>query len=146
MSIKNIGNLGEADITLDNDCIIVWHNNIGKSTITKILFSVIKAVNIGDKLYEDFKNTLVNLTEQEQGLEIRKIKEKYNLWEYPNTSIFIKKLRHQLYLRYISNYLRSTLGNNYLGYGQDKGGFTFKHKEFKLDVSIINKGIIQLDY
>lgn len=146
LKIKNIGNLGEADITIDNGCVIAGHNNIGKSTITKIIYSIIKAINFGDKLYEDFFNKVANLTEQEKELEVNKFEQKYNLGETYPTILFIEKLRHKLYLKYIVKYLYSTLGENYLRYGQESGGFIFNHREFELNIKLTSKGAIELNY
>lgn len=75
-----------------------------------------------------------------------KFTNKYNLGVYSKTNIFVEELRHQLYSKNIYNYLNSTLGSSYLRYGQDDGGFTFKHKEFELNVRLKNKGILKLEY
>lgn len=144
--IENIGNLKKAHITIDKNFVIAGHNNIGKSTITKILFSIIKGVNLGNKIYEEFINKVDNITNEEMDLEIKNFTAKYNIPHLGSSSIFTQKLKHQLYLKYVCNYLISTLGMNHLRYGQNEGGFTFKHKKFELKVILINKGIIQLEY
>jgi predicted ATPase len=146
LMIKNIGNLAEADITIDKNCVIAGHNNIGKSTITKILFSIIKGINFGNKIYEDFINKIKNHNKEEQKLEIIKLIQKYNLYPYDKSIIFIKKLKHGLYLKYIYKYLNSTLGRNIIRFGKDEGNFTFKHNNFELMVAFVNKGIVQLEY
>lgn len=136
--INNIGNLGKAHITIDNKCVIAGHNNIGKSTITKILFSIIKGVNFGNKVYKDFMDKVENLNEEEQRLEITKLKQKYNLPPLGDLTIFIKQLKHDLYLNYVSKYLYSTLGTNIIRFDKDMGDITFKCNEFELNIYFIN--------
>ena len=144
--INNIGNLGKADITIDNNCVIAGHNNIGKSTITKILFSIIKGVTLGDKIYEDFMNKIENLNEEEQILEIRKLQQKHTLLRFYNLKIFIVQLKHDLYLNYVTKYLHSTLGMSIIRFYENVGYITFKCNEFELTIDFINKGIVQLKY
>ena len=59
LTIENIGKLKHTDIVIDDNCVIAGHNNIGKSTNTKIIFSIIKAINLGDKIYEDFVDKIL---------------------------------------------------------------------------------------
>jgi predicted ATPase len=55
INIKNIGNLPKAKIILDGLTIIAGENDTGKSTIGKIIFSIINAHN------SKSMNTMVNL-------------------------------------------------------------------------------------
>ena len=117
--INNIGNLKYADITIDDNCVIAGHNNIGKSTITKILYSIIKTEAMYEKLSEEIKNNIEGLSDKEQLLEIKKFENKYaiNFRDY-NLKTFISNLRVNLYETYIPRYLNSTLGKNIKRFSQ----------------------------
>lgn len=145
LQIKNIGNLGEANINIDNNCVIAGHNNIGKSTITKILFSIIKSINKSNEIYEGFINK-INDNNSEKQLQIIKLIKQYDLKPYDKSTIFIEELKHQLYSKYIHKYLNSTLGRHILRFGENEGYFIFEHKNFKLKYNLINEGISQLEY
>lgn len=134
--INNIGNLKYADITIDDNCVIAGHNNIGKSTITKILYSIIKTEAMYEKLSEEIKNNIEGLSDKEQLLEIKKFQNKYaiNFRDY-NLKTFISNLRWNLYETYISRYLNSTLGKNIKRFSQKECSFIFMHKDFTLNYS-----------
>lgn len=135
--IKNIGNLKRADISIDSNCVIAGHNNIGKSTITKILYSIIKGITLGDKIYTEFLNSTQILNENEKKLEIMKFSKKYNLHVSNN---FIKDLQNNLYNKYLFKYLSSTLGKNILRFGEMEGRILFRHKDFLLECIFLNDG------
>lgn len=68
--IKNIGNINNADITINDNCVIAGHNNIGKSTITKILYSIVRCVTNSDKIYNDFMSKIEGISDDEKVLEL----------------------------------------------------------------------------
>src|SRR5690554_7886112 len=45
LKLKNIGMLKEAELTLHKLCVIAGENDNGKSTVGKIVFCILKAVN-----------------------------------------------------------------------------------------------------
>ena len=142
LTIKNIGNLKHADIIIDDNCVITGHNNIGKSTITKIIFSIIKAVNLGDKIYDEDKISEYN--DEEKKVQIVKFTKKYNIHFGKDNSI--EDLKHHLIFRYIHRYLNSTLGENILRFGESLGEFTFIYKEFELNVQFNEENKMRVRY
>lgn len=144
LTIKNIGNLKHADIIIDDNCVIAGHNNIGKSTITKIIFSIIKAVNLGDKIYEDFIDKISEYDDNEKKVQIAKFIKKYNIHFGENDSI--EDLKGYLYFRYILRYLNSTLGKNILRFGEALGGFVFSYKEFELNIEFNKENKMRVRY
>lgn len=133
--IENIGNLKRAEITIDDNCIIAGHNNIGKSTITKILYSIIKGVNLADKIYTEFLNNTQSQSLEEKQLEILKFTKKYKL-HVSNSS----NLQNDLYTKYLFKYLSSALGKNILRFGEIEGRIIFSHKDFLLVGIFLNDG------
>lgn len=144
LTIKNIGNLKHADIIIDDNCVIAGHNNIGKSTITKIIFSIIKAVNLGDKIYEDFVDKILEYNDDEKKIQIAKFIKKYNI-NFVDKN-FIEEIKNHLYSRYIQRYLNSTLGENILRFGERAGIFVFTYKDFKLIVRFNEENKMTMSY
>ena len=144
LTIKNIGNLKHADIIIDDNCVIAGHNNIGKSTITKIIFSIIKAVNLGDKIYDDFVDKISEYNDDEKKVQIAKFTKKYNIHFREQNSI--KDLKDHLYSRYIQRYLNSTLGESIVRFGECMGEFRFSHKKFELTVRFNRKNKMTMSY
>ncbi|MEN8218218.1 MAG: AAA family ATPase [Pseudomonadota bacterium] len=62
ITIKHIGRLPKAKIILDGLTVIAGENDTGKSTVGKVLFSIIKADNMAvANQHSQFMNTMVNL-------------------------------------------------------------------------------------
>jgi len=63
ITIKNIGSLPKAKILLEGLTVIAGENDTGKSTIGKLLFSIIKADNMAtaSQTSQQLMNTMVNL-------------------------------------------------------------------------------------
>lgn len=145
LTIKNIGNLKHADIIIDDNCVIAGHNNIGKSTITKIIFSIIKAVNLGDKIYHDFVDKISEYDDDEKrAIQIAKFMKKYNIHFVDQNCI--EELKEPLYFRYIQRYLNSTLGENIVRFGESMGEFRFSYKEFELSVQFNKRNKMTMSY
>ena len=144
LTIENIGNLKEANIFIDDNCVIAGHNNIGKSTITKIIFSIIKAINLGDKIYEDFVDRISHCDDSEKKVEIARFSKKYRI--NVTEENFIENMKYHLYYRYIQRYLNSTLGENILRFGEDLGKFVFTYKDFMLKVQFSSKNKMTMSY
>lgn len=144
LTIKNIGNLKHADIIIYDNCVIAGHNNIGKSTITKIIFSIIKAVNLGDKIYEDFVDKISEYNDEEKKVQIVKFTKKYNIHFGEENSI--NDLKDHLYFKYIQRYLNSTLGESIVRFGERMGEFRFSHKKFELTVRFNRKNRMTMSY
>lgn len=125
--INNIGNLKYADITIDDNCVIAGHNNIGKSTITKILYSIIKTATICEKLEKELKSNIEGLSEKEIEAVLRRFQYKYKLG-IPKEFMEIKD--EYLYLQYINRYLKSTLGDEIVRFSEPMGSFIFTNKEY----------------
>jgi predicted ATPase len=62
ITIKHIGRLPKANIILDGLTVIAGENDTGKSTVGKVLFSIIKADNMAAaNQHCQFMNTMINL-------------------------------------------------------------------------------------
>ncbi|EDN71397.1 ABC transporter ATP-binding protein [Beggiatoa sp. PS] len=62
ITIKNIGLLPKAKIILDGLTVMAGENDTGKSTVGKVIFSIIKAANMATaNQHCQFMNTMVNL-------------------------------------------------------------------------------------
>lgn len=144
LTIENIGNLKYADIVIDDNCVIAGHNNIGKSTITKIIFSIIKAINLGDKIYEDFVDRISHCDDSEKKVEIARFSKKYRI--NVTEENFIENMKYHLYYRYIQRYLNSTLGENILRFGESIGKFVFTYRDFILRVQFDQKNKMTMNY
>ena len=58
--LKNIGMLKEADVKLDGLTVIAGENDTGKSTVGKVIFSIVKAMqNYEDELEENLEKKLI---------------------------------------------------------------------------------------
>ena len=136
--INDIGNIRHADITIDNNCVIAGHNNIGKSTITKILYSIIKTANTCEKLEKELRNNLEGLSKREQELEVKKFKDKYNINSLDKAETFVEMIRGNLYLTYLNRYLTSTLGKNILRFSKWQGSFSLEYNNYSLKYYISN--------
>ena len=143
--INNIGNLKYADITIADNCVIAGHNNIGKSTITKVLYSIIKTATICEKLEKELKTNIEGLSEKEIELEVKKFQYKYSIDTRDNAEKFIKQIREHLYLTYIFRYLNSTLGKNIVRFLQEIGGFIFTNRSYKLEYSYKQNNSADID-
>jgi predicted ATPase len=65
LTIKNIGTIQKADIKLSNLTVIAGENDTGKSTIGKLMFSIIKAISkYEDELGESKRHNIVQKTEK----------------------------------------------------------------------------------
>jgi predicted ATPase len=65
LTIKNIGTIQKADIKLSDLTVIAGENDTGKSTIGKLMFSIIKAISkYEDELGESKRHNIVQKTEK----------------------------------------------------------------------------------
>jgi predicted ATPase len=65
LTIKNIGTIQKADIKLSDLTVIAGENDTGKSTIGKLMFSIIKAISkYEDELGESKRHNIVQKTER----------------------------------------------------------------------------------
>lgn len=53
--INNIGMIEEANLNLSNLTIVAGENDTGKSTIGKILYSLIKGINNSPVVFEEYR-------------------------------------------------------------------------------------------
>lgn len=59
LSIKNIGKIKEADVSISGITVIAGENNTGKSTVGKVLFSLISSMYRLDQIIAEEKNRLL---------------------------------------------------------------------------------------
>ena len=146
LSIKNIGNIGTAEIFIDKSTSIAGHNNIGKSTITKILFSIIKAEKTSREFYLEFINDY-NKTDSIKEKQLLKynFEEEYSLGTVTDLNTFENTLKMRLYKKYLVKYFFSTLGENYLRETTQNGKILFSHNNFSLEFLISKNKPIEIN-
>lgn len=144
--IKNIGNIGNAIISIDKNCSIAGHNNIGKSTITKIIFSIIKAQKKSNELYLNFidKYSKASSFKEKQLLKYN-FEEEYSIGTVIEIKKFEDTLKERLYKKYLVKYLFSTLGEYYLRQGSKKGSIIFSHNTFSLQCLVSDIGPLEIN-
>jgi len=63
--LENIGMLSKADLQVNGISLIAGSNDSGKSTISKIFYSVVKGLNLNKKYFENWKNGIIKDNYQE---------------------------------------------------------------------------------
>jgi predicted ATPase len=87
LKLQNIGIIEEADINIDGITLIAGQNDSGKSTVGKVLYALIRGVNIDENRFNSSKNEFVRnrirdirnllLRTKLSGIEDEKIQEKF---------------------------------------------------------------------
>lgn len=132
LKINNIGNIREADITIDENFVIAGHNNIGKSTITKIIFSIVKGIAKANEMYNELE---LMKEDKSRDIEIEKNKyiRKHNLQLTTLEKDFEYKVKELLYTRWICRYIKALIGVNVRRFGESRGSIEFCCEDFKLE-------------
>ncbi len=94
LDIKNFGIIKSANIKLNGLTVIAGNNDSGKSTVGKLLFSIIKAVNSGGDYTEDEKKKNI----------LKKIKDLYSIISNKSN---IEKLKPKNFYENIRKYIES---------------------------------------
>lgn len=80
LKLENVGMIGHADIRLDGLTIIAGENDTGKSTVGKLMFSLIKAFNRYEQDLNEGKLDKIHKLMQKTYFQLR---EQYNFEKYP---------------------------------------------------------------
>ena len=72
LKLQNIGIIESADINVDGITLIAGQNDSGKSTVGKILYSIIKGFNQDANLFREEKNSMVSFYYQDILKELKK--------------------------------------------------------------------------
>lgn len=72
LKLQNIGIIEEADINIDGITLIAGQNDSGKSTIGKVLYSIIKGFNQDINLFQEEKNGMISYYYQDILKELKK--------------------------------------------------------------------------
>lgn len=72
LKLQNIGIIEEADINVDGITLIAGQNDSGKSTIGKVLYSVVKGFNLPENLFHEKRNRMISYYYQDILKELKK--------------------------------------------------------------------------
>ncbi|MDI6048691.1 AAA family ATPase [Flavobacterium sp. XS2P24] len=72
IKLQNIGIIEEADINVDGITLIAGQNDSGKSTIGKVLYSIVKGFNLNENIFYENKNRIVSYYYQDILKELKK--------------------------------------------------------------------------
>lgn len=72
LKLQNIGIIEEADINIDGITLIAGQNDSGKSTVGKILYSIVKGFNQGENFFIEEKNRFTTYSYQDILKELKK--------------------------------------------------------------------------
>lgn len=84
LSIKNIGKIKEADVSISGITVIAGENNTGKSTVGKVLFSLISSMYRLDQIIAEEKKQAIMNVAIDYNYQIKKIPE----FELINNEVF----------------------------------------------------------
>jgi predicted ATPase len=72
LKLQNIGIIEDADIKIDGITLIAGQNDSGKSTVGKVLYSVVKGFNQQENLFHEKKNRMISYYYQDILKELKK--------------------------------------------------------------------------
>jgi predicted ATPase len=72
LKLQNIGIIEEANINVDGITLIAGQNDSGKSTIGKVLYSVVKGFNLPENLFHEKRNRMISYYYQDILKELKK--------------------------------------------------------------------------
>lgn len=102
ISIKNVGKILSADITLNGLTVIAGANDTGKSTIGKFLFSIVKAISRYEQDLNEGKEKIVLEKIEKLFFRLRRIPE-YELGEQFRSEFYPKTFLNQIKIYFDSN-------------------------------------------
>lgn len=74
LKLQNIGIIEEADINIDGITLIAGQNDSGKSTVGKVLYSLIRGVNIDEESFNSSKNDFIRQRIRDLRILLNRIK------------------------------------------------------------------------
>lgn len=148
IKIENIGIIEKANVRLDGLTIIAGENDTGKSTVGKILFSIIKGVNNHDREFKEEKFLKIENIIEEIYFKIRR-----EISQNDN-EIFLESL-HSVHPNYLRKKLLSLFNvedtegiKNYLAEYKEKLLIVFdqinSERDFKKDIKDLDNTVLQL--